>query len=222
MKYKLLYIDEEKPAWLEIENALCNSEFEHVFSFTPTFPQKNLGDMIDAIIENSYDVVVTDFLLNNNTGYMKYTVDYTGEDIVREYTKRCHLIPFFVLTAKAEEAASAVVDINYVYSKSMVTNPSQASDTIGFWERVYKQIETHKRLIHEAEERYQKILSKIDARICLSDDENSQFLHDDAFLEKIYGGIQRVISSQYKSQDYLDGLRESLNELSSIINKLKG
>ena len=61
-----------------------------------------------------YDAVITDFMLNNNTCDMSYQVDYTGEDIVRSYKKRCCLIPFFVLTAWAENATSEADDINHV------------------------------------------------------------------------------------------------------------
>ena len=99
--YKLLYIDEEKRAWREIGNALSLSDFEMKFDFIPIYPRLNLDDMINEIIEGDYDAVITDFMLNNNTCDMSYQVDYTGEDIVRAYKKRCCLIPFFVLTAWA-------------------------------------------------------------------------------------------------------------------------
>ena len=185
--YKLLYIDEEKRAWREIGNALSLSDFEMKFDFIPIYPRLNLDDMINEIIEGDYDAVITDFMLNNNTCDMSYQVDYTGEDIVRAYKKRCCLIPFFVLTAWAENATSEADDINHVYTKSQVLQECY-SDTVCFWDRVYKQIETRKRLIREAEERYKYIISKIENGDRLNSQETSQFLQDDSFLEEVYGG----------------------------------
>lgn len=84
------------------------------------------------------------------------------------------------MTAWAENATSEADDINHVYTKSQVLQECY-SDTVCFWDRVYKQIETRKRLIREAEERYKYIISKIENGDRLNSQETSQFLQDDSF-----------------------------------------
>lgn len=191
--YKLLYIDEDQEQIENFQNYIDDTNTNNIFEVVPQLPLGDMEEMIEKILKANPDVIVSDFLLNENIGALGYNVPYNGVELVEEFLAIRHKFPCFVLTAKDQDAVSDSEDVNLVYTKSLMT--TEIEDTkakVKFTDRLIKQIEHYQSRITEAQKELQELLEvrksgKADYKI------ENRIIELDDFLENL---LMRVILFQ--------------------------
>lgn len=217
--YKLLYIDEDKD---QIENFLDYIEgtnSNNIFDVITLFPLGDKEEMIEKIIKINPDVIVSDFLLNENIGDLGYNVPYNGVELVEYFLSIRHKFPCFVLTAKDQDAVSDSEDVNLVYTKSLMT--TEVKDTkakVKFTDRLVKQIEHYKSRIENAQNELAELIEirkngKADFEI------ERRIIELDDLLEKSIDA-QNIIPSEFKSLSNSEKLDNMLNKVDKLLEKL--
>lgn len=218
--YKILYIDEDQDQIDNFLNYIDDTNTNNIFKVIPQIPMGNMEDMIEKILKINPDVIVSDFLLNENIGELGYNVPYNGVELVEEFLTIRHKFPCFVLTAKDKDAVSDSDDVNLVYTKSLMT--TEIEDTkakVKFTDRLVKQIEHYKSRITDTQNELKELLKirkngnadfKIENRIIELDD----------FLEKSIDSSNSV-PSEFKTFSNTQRLDNILMKVDELLSKLK-
>jgi len=217
--YKLLYIDEDQEQIENFQNYIDDTNTNNIFEVIPQLPLGDMEEMIEKILKANPDVIVSDFLLNENIGALGYNVPYNGVELVEEFLAIRHKFPCFVLTAKDQDAVSDSEDVNLVYTKSLMT--TEIEDTkakVKFTDRLIKQIEHYQSRITDAQKELQELLEvrksgnadyKIENRIIELDD----------FLEKSIDATHSV-PTEFKTFSNTQRLDNILSKVDELLKKL--
>lgn len=217
--YRLLYIDEDQEQIENFLNYIDDTNSNNIFEVITQLPLGNIEEMIDKIIKINPDVIVSDFLLNENIGALGYNVPYNGVELVEDFLSIRNKFPCFVLTAKDQDAVSDSEDVNLVYTKSLMT--TEIEDTkakVKFTDRLVKQIEHYKSRIENAKSELAELIEvrkngkadfDIEARIIELDD----------FLERSIDA-QNIIPSEFKSFSNSEKLDSMLGKVDELLKKL--
>jgi hypothetical protein len=219
--YKLLYIDEDQEQIENFLNYIDDTNSNNIFEVITHFPSGDIEEMIEKIFKINPDVIVSDFLLNENIGSLGYNVPYNGVELVQEFLSIRHKFPCFVLTAKDKDAVSDSEDVNLVYTKSLMT--SEIEDTkakVKFTDRIVKQIEHYKVRIEGAQKELSELIDVRKAGNANFDIER-RIIDLDDLLEKSIDA-HNVIPSDFKSYSNskrLDNMLEKVDELLKKLNE---
>lgn len=217
--YRLLYIDEDQEQIENFLNYIDDTNSNNIFEVITQLPLGDIEEMIDKIIKINPDVIVSDFLLNENIGALGYNVPYNGVELVEDFLSIRNKFPCFVLTAKDQDAVSDSEDVNLVYTKSLMT--TEIEDTkakVKFTDRLVKQIEHYKSRIENAKSELAELIEvrkngkadfDIEARIIELDD----------FLERSIDA-QNIIPSEFKSFSNSEKLDSMLGKVDELLKKL--
>lgn len=217
--YKLLYIDEDQEQIDNFLNYIDDTNSNNIFNVISEFPLGDKEEMIEKILKINPDVIVCDFLLNENIGDLGYNVPYNGVELVEDFLSIRNKFPCFVLTAKDKDAVSDSEDVNLVYTKSLMT--TEIEDTkakVKFTDRLVKQIEHYKSRIEDAQEELIKLLEirkggsadyEIEKRIIELDD----------FLEKSIDA-KNIVPLEFKSYSNTQRLDSMLSKVDELLKKL--
>ncbi len=217
--YKLLYIDEDKEQIENFLNYIDDTNSNNIFEVITQFPLGDKEEMIDMIIKINPDVIVSDFLLNENIGALGYNVPYNGVELVEDFLSIRNKFPCFVLTAKDQDAVSDSEDVNLVYTKSLMT--TEIEDTkakVKFTDRLVKQIEHYKSRIENAQKELNEL---IEARKNgnVDFDIERRIIELDDFLERSIDA-QNIIPSEFKSFSNSEKLDSMLGKVDELLKKL--
>lgn len=217
--YKLLYIDEDKEQIDNFLNYIDDTNNNKNFEIIPLFPLGEIDEMIDAIFKINPDVIVCDFLLNENIGDLGYNIPYNGVELVEEFLNIRDKFPCFVLTAKDKEAVSDSEDVNLVYTKSLMT--TEIIDTkakLKFADRLIKQIEHYKQRIKDWEDEFNKLLElKKQGKASVFDE--SRLIVLDSLLENTIDK-KNSFPDEFKTISNIDKLDDLINDVDKLINKI--
>lgn len=217
--YKLLYIDEDQDQIDNFLNYIDDTNTNNIFKVIPQLPLGDKEEMIEKILKINPDVIVSDFLLNENIGAIGYNVPYNGVELVEDFLSIRYKFPCFVLTAKDQDAVSDSEDVNLVYTKSLMT--SEIEDTkakVKFTDRLVKQIEHYRSRIENAQIELLELIKirksgnanfEIEARIIELDD----------FLEKSIDA-QNIIPSEFKTYSNSERMNTMLEKVDELLKKL--
>ncbi len=217
--YKLLYIDEDQE---QIENFLDyidGTNMNSIFKVITKLPCGDIEEMISEIIKINPDVIVSDFLLNENIGALGYNVPYNGVELVEEFLNIRHKFPCFVLTAKDKDAVSDSEDVNLVYTKSLMTTEiADSKAKVKFTDRLLNQIEHYRARIANAQEELIHLLElrkngSVDFEI------EKRIIDLDDILEKSIDATHSI-PSEFKAFSNTERLDVILSKVDELIKKL--
>lgn len=217
--YRLLYIDEDQEQIENFLNYIEDTNNNNIFEVITLLPLGDKEEMIERIIKINPDVIVSDFLLNENVGALGYNVPYNGVELVEDFLSIRNKFPCFVLTAKDKEAVSDSEDVNLVYTKSLMT--TEINDTKAkakFPDRLIKQIEHYKSRIKNAENELAELI-KARNEGNVNFDIERRIIELDDFLEKSIDS-QNVIPSEFKSFSNSEKLDRMLGKVDELLKKL--
>lgn len=217
--YRLLYIDEDQEQIENFLNYIDDTNSNNIFEVITQLPLGDKEEMIDKIIKINPDVIVCDFLLNENIGALGYNVPYNGVELVEDFLSIRNKFPCFVLTAKDQDAVSDSEDVNLVYTKSLMT--TEIEDTkakVKFTDRLVKQIEHYKSRIESAQSELAELI-EVRKNGNADFDIERKIIELDDFLERSIDA-QNIIPSEFKSFSNSEKLDSMLSKVDELLKKL--
>jgi DNA-binding NtrC family response regulator len=217
MKYRVLFIDEEKDYHDYFEDYI---EYQKISDIEPivAYPKQSLQEMIDLVFDISADVVVSDYRLNDIRLDIKHNVPYDGLELIENITKIRAGFPCFVMTAFDTDAVENSHDVNIVYDKSVLLNPGlEDTKAVKFVTKVLKQVDHYRKMLDEAEKELCELIEKRHLGKATIDDEG-RIIELDELLERAIdqrGGIP----SELKQLSNQNRLAELIRKADEILGK---
>lgn len=216
MKYKVLFIDEEKRQQDEFADFM-DSYLERV-ELVCRFPLSGLEETIALIDEIHPDAVVSDFKLNDIKDDIKYNVSFDGSELMDAYLAERPGFPCFVLTSFDDQAIYRSHDLNIVYLKRDLS-PSK-DDKITFADRIIQKIVCYQTEIAQAQERLNELMELRRTDKATSKDEQ-ELIELDTFLERSLGRKTQVPEGM-KELSNMARLNDLIGKAEEILSKLEG
>ena len=154
MKYKVLFIDEEKRQHDEFADFMDN--YQEKVELTCCFPQPTLDATIAMIDELHPDAIVSDFKLNDIKEDITYNVGFDGSELMDSYLGERPGFPCFVLTSFDDQAIYRSHDLNIVYLKRDL-HPGK-DDKITFADRIIQKIVCYQTEIAQSQDRLNELI----------------------------------------------------------------
>ena len=174
--------------------------------------------MLETIIEETPDAIVSDYLLNDIKEDIDYNVPYTGVELVKLLQQERPNFPCFIITSFDNEAVAETNDVNLVYIKALLTN-GEVNTKARFYDKIYEQIAKYKNLLDNAQEEINILIEK--RRLKTSTlDEDQRLIELDDFLEKSLHNSGRVPSDMKKTEN-IENLALVIEKLDELLGKLE-
>lgn len=216
MKYKILFIDEEKRQQDEFADFM--DHYQDRVELICCYPLSTLVDTIAMIDELHPDAIVSDFKLNDIKDDIKYNVSFDGSELMDAYLDERPGFPCFVLTSFDDEAIYRSHDLNIVYLKRDL-HPSK-DDKITFADRIIQKIVSYQTEISNAQERLNDLMELRRNNQATSKDEQ-ELIELDSFLERSLGQKTQVPAGM-KELSNMKRLNELIEKADAILAKLEG
>jgi hypothetical protein len=214
MKYKIIFIDEEKDQHERFQKYFRN--LNDKAEIVCLFPKEEVESMIVEIDENHPDAIVSDFLLNEYKMDIDYNVSYNGASLVEEYQKRNPFFPCFVLTSYDMDAVNISNDVNIVYVKNLLNDTAKG---VKFSDRIFQQIEHYRKKITDAQLELNELIKKRQTCEAGLNDEQ-RLIELDAFIEQSLG-LKTSVPKDMKSLSVIQTLDELITKTDKIINQFE-
>ena len=216
MKFKILFIDEEKRQQDEFADFM--DHYQDRVELICRYPRSTLVDTIAMIDELHPDAIVSDFRLNDIKDDIKYNVSFDGSELMDAYLDERPGFPCFVLTSFDDEAIYRSHDLNIVYLKRDL-HPSK-DDKITFADRIIQKIVSYHAEISNAQERLNDLMELRRNNQATSKDEQ-ELIELDSFLERSLGQKTQVPAGM-KELSNMNRLNELIGKADAILAKLEG
>lgn len=216
MKYKILFIDEEKRQQDEFADFM--DHYQDRVELICCYPLSTLVDTIAMIDELHPDAIVSDFKLNDIKDDIKYNVSFDGSELMDAYLDERPGFPCFVLTSFDDEAIYRSHDLNIVYLKRDL-HPSK-DDKITFADRIIQKIVSYQTEISNAQKRLNDLMELRRNNQATSKDEQ-ELIELDSFLERSLGQKTQVPAGM-KELSNMKRLNELIGKADAILAKLEG
>ena len=216
MKYKILFIDEEKRQQDEFADFM--DHYQDRVELICCYPLSTLVDTIAMIDELHPDAIVSDFKLNDIKDDIKYNVSFDGSELMDAYLDERPGFPCFVLTSFDDEAIYRSHDLNIVYLKRDL-HPSK-DDKITFADRIIQKIVSYHAEISNAQGRLNDLMELRRNNQATSKDEQ-ELIELDSFLERSLGQKTQVPAGM-KELSNMNRLNELIGKADAILAKLEG
>ena len=216
MKYKILFIDEEKRQQDEFADFM--DHYQDRVELICCYPLSTLVDTIAMIDESHPDAIVSDFKLNDIKDDIKYNVSFDGSELMDAYLDERPGFPCFVLTSFDDEAIYRSHDLNIVYLKRDL-HPSK-DDKITFADRIIQKIVSYQTEISNAQKRLNDLMELRRNNQATSKDEQ-ELIELDSFLERSLGQKTQVPAGM-KELSNMKRLIELIEKADAILAKLEG
>ena len=216
MKYKILFIDEEKRQQDDFADFM--DHYQDRVELICCYPLSTLVDTIAMIDELHPDAIVSDFKLNDIKDDIKYNVSFDGSELMDAYLDERPGFPCFVLTSFDDEAIYRSHDLNIVYLKRDL-HPSK-DDKITFADRIIQKIVSYQTEISNAQKRLNDLMELRRNNQATSKDEQ-ELIELDSFLERSLGQKTQVPAGM-KELSNMKRLNELIEKADAILAKLEG
>lgn len=216
MKYKILFIDEEKRQQDEFADFM--DHYQDRVELICCYPLSTLVETIAMIDELHPDAIVSDFKLNEIKDDIKYNVSFDGSELMDAYLDERPGFPCFVLTSFDDQAIYRSHDLNIVYLKRDL-HPSK-DDKITFADRIIQKIVSYQAEISNAQERLNVLMELRRNNQATSKDEQ-ELIELDSFLERSLGKKTQVPAGM-KDLSNMNRLNELIEKADAILAKLEG
>lgn len=219
--YIILFIDEEKVVFEDFLDYVDENDTDNKFKVITEYPINNLDEMIEKIISINPDAIITDFNLNEIKTDISYIVPYDGVGLMEAYLTIRENFPFFVMTSFDDDAILISKDVNKIYIKEILHDPSlEKQAKANFLERVEKQIQHYQAEIRRSEKRLKTLLDlRKERKTTLKDEE--EIISLDTFLEKSIDS-KEAIPKEFKESRNQEYLHKLLVKADLLINKFEG
>ena len=215
MKYKVLFIDEEKRQQDEFADFMDN--YQDKVALICRYPLVGLEETIAMIDELHPDAIVSDFKLNDIKEDIKYNVSFDGSELMDAYLGERPGFPCFVLTSFDDQAIYRSHDLNIVYLKRDL-HPSK-DDKITFADRIIQKIVSYQAEIAQAQERLNALIELRRNNQATSKDEQ-ELIELDSFLERSLGRKSQVPEGM-KELSNMSRLNDLIGKADAILAKLE-
>lgn len=215
MKYKVLFIDEEKRQQDEFADFM--DKYQDKVELICSYPLADLVQTIDMINENHPDAIVSDFKLNEIKEDIKYNVAFDGSELMDAYLDERPGFPCFVLTSFDENAIYKSHDLNIVYLKRDLT--SSKDEKITFADRIIQKIVAYQTEITQKQNRLSKLIELRRNGQATSQDEQ-ELIRLDSFLERSMGQKTQVPEGM-KELSNMNRLNDLIGKADAILAKLE-
>lgn len=215
MKYKVLFIDEEKRQQDEFADFMDN--YQDKVALICRYPLPGLEETIAMIDELHPDAIVSDFKLNDIKEDIKYNVSFDGSELMDAYLGERPGFPCFVLTSFDDQAIYRSHDLNIVYLKRDL-HPSK-DDKITFADRIIQKIVSYQAEIAQAQERLNALIELRRNNQATSKDEQ-ELIELDSFLERSLGRKSQVPEGM-KELSNMSRLNDLIGKADAILAKLE-
>lgn len=215
MKYKILFIDEEKD---QHDNFLdYMDKIEDKVEVKCLYPEENIEAMIQVFEDEHPDAIVTDHQLNEIKTEIQYNVSYNGAELVNAYRDIRPNFPCFVITFYDNDAISTSKDVNLVYVKILM-NGGEEGAKAKFHDKMVEQIDKYKKSIDEAQIELTALVQKKQEK-GLTLHEEDRLVELDSFLEKSLDSYT-ALPADIKRSESLEHLSEVIDKVDEILAKL--
>ena len=196
-RFKVIYVDEDPDARKEFELNFVNKENCELIIVHPRF---QLNEMVEFIIGENPEAVVTDFRLKDK----EPQVTYDGVDLVKSLKNIREKLPCFVLTSYEGDAINVALDVNWVHDKEEIQESE--SDKPVFSQKVLQQIHVNRGLLDNLLVKQKGLLNKLQqSKLTIADErelvelsnEIELFIFDDKKLPeeiKSFDGMAKLDS----------------------------
>src|SRR5260221_3891736 len=173
-KHKIAYIDESRDEVTKFQRRVYEA-----FDVLDFLPKGDFDGFIDELLDSGAEAFVSDFHLNEYRQDVKDAIGYTGGDLIETLLHIRDKFPCFVLTSYDNDAVQRMTDVNYVYSKEILTVDKQGEIFIYI---IRAQIEHYNISIDDATTRFLNLQEK-SVESDLTEEEENALLALDTFLE---------------------------------------
>lgn len=212
-KYKIAYIDDEKEDLLEFQLFMEND-----FDTIALSPKADISEMVEELFQRNVRAVIIDHLLSVYKKKGELNITYDGVDLVEEILSKRALFPCFILTQKETEAIESSKDVNFVYSKRILTSNDEKDKTI-FKEKIYTQIEHYLKRIEDSEKELKRLLNKSKKKK-LNAKEEIHMLDLDHFIEQSTNK-KSALPKKLKDPVYLKKLDDLIKTTNKMLSEIK-
>lgn len=215
--FKIIFIDEEKDAIDAFKDYIEDYKNDTNIEVKDYYPLGNIDEMIDIIIKENPDALVTDYNLNEKKTAIKYNVCYDGVELAQAFISIRSGFPVFITTSYDDNAIKESNDVNIVYVK-----PSSGEDQTSkakFVDRVIQQILHYRSRLTEAEERLKNLLKK-SSEVDLDEKEERELIKLDRFLE---GSVDKQFSipDELKTLSNARRVSQLIDKVDMLLEKIK-
>ena len=148
MAYKIIFIDEENSQHELFQTYI--EESDRQLEVKCLFPKSSLEEMLETIVEETPDAIVSDYLLNDIKEDIDYNIPYTGVELVKQFQQERPNFPCFIITSFDNEAVAETNDVNLVYIKALLTN-GETNTKARFYDKIFEQIAKYKILLNNVQ-----------------------------------------------------------------------
>jgi len=212
--YRALFIDESKDEIDDFLKYIDSFNQSEIISVDSSLPLKTIDEMVNFIISNKYDAVISDFMLNELREDIDYNVPYNGVELFESLISRKPQFPFFIITSYDHEALVKCSDVNIIYIKDILSTNKTVEESKAktkFIERIEMQISNYQKKIEESKSEFNSLLKENSKRI-LTAREEQRLIDLDDFIEKSIDSKLTLPANIKKS--------ETLNEIQKLISKV--
>lgn len=210
-KYKIAYIDESQDEIRKFQRRVYD-----VFDVITFFPKTNLEEFVDELLGSDADAFVSDFRLNEYRIDINEPINYSGAELVERLLNIRQGFPCFVLTSFDNDAIQETSDVNYVYSKDVLTEEKQTSK---FAERIRVQVEHYKNNVDALQSRFLDLVEKSENED-LTEEEENELLSIDTLLEKSIN-LKNALPDEKKRQLAIGKIDELIASTSDLLKLIK-
>lgn len=154
-KFKVIYVDEDPEARTDFKLNFVNKESCDLIIVHPEF---ELDDMVEFIIAESPEAVVTDFRLKDK----EPQVTYDGVDLIKKIKEIKSKLPCFVLTSYEGEAINVALDVNWIHDKEEIHEDE--NDRPVFSQKVIQQIHVNRGILERLLSKQQGLFTILQQR----------------------------------------------------------
>lgn len=216
MKYKILFIDEEREQQDNFMDYM--DKIEDTVEVKCLYPKEDMPSMLQVIEEERPDAIVTDYQLNEIKTDIQYNVSYNGAELLNYYRDMRPNFPCFVITSYDNDAISVSKDVNLVYVKLLMTGAEEGAKA-KFYNKLVEQIKKYKKSIEKAQEKLTALVQKKHIE-GLSLQEEDDLVELDSFLEKSVDSYL-ALPNDVKMSKSLEDLSTVIDKVDEILANLK-
>ncbi len=212
--YRALFIDESKDEIDDFLKYIDSFNRNEIINVDSSFPLQTIDEMINFIISNKYDAVISDFMLNELREDIDYNVPYNGVELYDVLINRKPKFPFFIMTSFDHEALVKCSDVNIIYIKDILSTNKTVEESKAntkFIERIEMQISNYQKALEESKTEFNALLIESNQRV-LTAREEQRLIDLDDFIEKSLDSKSMLPANIKKS--------ETLNDIQRLISKV--
>lgn len=205
-KYNLIYVDEEPS---KRNDFLRDTEDD--FKVVAMAPVIDIDELIETLLHSQADAFVIDYKL----GETDRTISYNGVEVVKKIHTKRPKFPCFIFTNYDNDAISESEDVNYVYSKDVMTG---SIGKISFNDRIKAQIKNYQDNLTNLEQELIELIAKGKNHPLNSAEEQNLIKLDTLLNHYLNKNID--VPAELKESKQLKKLEELISISEKLLSKL--